>query len=350
MGSELANIDFALIGHQESWDKIAGSVECFTGGTRKLSKEQLSEVYTFIPPRVLFEVEMRSLTGQRSRGCYIETFISPDELGASHWRKNVKKVVAAASCAQSVHAKVAALGGFTSIVLEGQHEMLGDLSPTTFTTGNTLTAAFIVKSIEKACCKFNKPLSDQALLIAGATGDIGMACVNYFSGKVKQLLLCARQHTALERLCGELQHKGLNAEGSTDIRTLLPNADLIITITSSSIENFDPALCKEDILICDAGYPKNLVSELNSVFKDRIFCGGMGQVRGGFTFTSSADQNLYNFPVKNVAHGCLLEAAVLSFEKMYTPFSTGRGNITTENLELIYACSLKHGISEALGF
>ena len=252
----------------------------------------------------------------------------------------------AATCARNIRSKIVALGGFTSIVLEGRTNTLQDGS-TKFTTGNTLTAAFIVKALEKACRKFDKPLQQQQLLIIGATGDIGSACTQYFSGKVNSLLLCARQGVTLRELKNELDNKGLQSQVSTDLTTLLPQADLIIAIASSCIENFQPALCKKDVLICDAGYPKNLVNDFSADFKDRLFCGGMGIVQGGFRLTPSIHQKLYDFPEEGIAHGCMLEGVVLAFEKMHIPFSAGRGNITPGNMEMIYQLAAKHGITEA---
>ena len=40
---------------------------------------------------------------------------------------------------------------------------LNENSTTKFTTGNTLTAAFIVKAIETACTRFNKNLKEQKI-------------------------------------------------------------------------------------------------------------------------------------------------------------------------------------------
>ncbi len=347
MAYQPPDIDFALIGHQDCWKKITGFVDFLSNGRRSLSAEKASEVYSFIPPRMVFDIEIQSITGQRAKGCYIETFISPDDLGFRHWKRNVIKVREAAACARKLNAKIAALGGFTSIVLEGRNDTLNDGSSTKFTTGNSLTAAFIVKSLEKACVKFDKQLEKQQLLVIGATGDIGSACVQYFSGKVKKLLLCARQDVALHELERKLKENGLQAQASTDITTLLPRADLIIAIASSTIQNFHPSLCKKDVIICDAGYPKNLVFDLGGAFKDRLFCGGMGHVKAGYQFTPSIHHDFYDFPIKDVGHGCMQEALVLAFEKLYIPFSVGHGNITPEKIELIYSLAQKHGIREA---
>lgn len=347
MGNQPADIDFALIGHQDCWKKIKGFVNFLSNGKQSLPAEKISEVYSFIPPRRIFDIEVRSITGEKVKGSYIETFISPDELEIKHWRKNVVKVKEAAACARKLNAPVVSLGGFTSIVLEGRNGTLNNGSVTQFTTGNTLTSAFIVKSLEKACVKFEKKLKDQQLLVIGSTGDIGSACVKYFSGKVRKLLLCARQTGILLEQEKKLKRNGLQAEASTDITSLLPQADLIIAIASSPIQNFHPSLCKKDVIICDGGYPKNIDLERGGAFKNRVFCGGMGHVKGGYNFTPSIHHDLYNFPVKDVAHGCMLEGVILALEKKYLSFSSGRGNITPDNIELIWSLAQKHGITEA---
>jgi fatty aldehyde-generating acyl-ACP reductase len=347
MGNESSDIDFALIGHQDCWKNIKSFVDILSKNERSLPAEKISEVYSFIPPRKIFDIEIQSITGETVKGGYIETFISPDELAARYWKKNVMKVNEAADCARKLNAGVAALGGFTSIVIEGRNDRLNEGSSTNFTTGNTLTTAFIVKSLENACIRSGKKIQDQHLLIIGATGDIGSACVEYFSGKVKKLLLCARQGARLMALERKLKDKGYEAHASRYITTLLPQADLIISIASSTIQHFHSSLCKKDVIICDAGYPKNLVFNVNESLKKRLYSGGMGYVKGGYRLLPSVHQGFYEFPVKDVVHGCLLEAVILAFEKMYTPFSAGRGNISTDKIELIYSLAQKHGITEA---
>jgi predicted amino acid dehydrogenase len=346
MDHQSSDIEFALIGHQDSWKKITSFVDYLSINKQPLTAEKIAEVYSFIPPRKLFDIEVHSITGQTSKGCYIESFISPAELGLRHWKKNLQKVKEAANCARRTGARIAGLGGFTSIVLEGRDHSLNENSITMFTTGNTLTAAFIVKAIEKACRWINKDIKEQKVLVIGATGDIGSACVRYFAGKVNELLLCARQATALEMLKEDLSNNGCTSKASTDLTSLLPEADIIIAIASSTIEDFHSALCKEDVIICDGGYPKNLVVNFDA-FSARLFCGGMGTVTGGFHFTPAIHHSLYDFPVPNTGHACLLEAVILAFEENHIPYSTGKGKITIEKMEWIYAAAQKHGITEA---
>ncbi len=96
-----------------------------------------------------------------------------------------------------------------------------------------------------------------------------------------------------------------------------------------------------------AGYPKNLGCKFPGHLNDRMFCGGMGIVNGGYHFTPDFHDNIYDFPDRNIGHGCLLEAVVLALEDKKLAYSTGKGNITPGKIEAIYEMAQKHGITEA---
>ena len=124
-----------------------------------------------------------------STGIYIDTFITPNELRSQSFKKNLVKVQQASQYAIRAGARVAALGGFTSIVLEGSKAILSQNAPTVFTTGNTLTFAYIVKGVGEAIRLRGRKLNDCGLLIIGSTGDIGSGCTYYLADKVKALFL-----------------------------------------------------------------------------------------------------------------------------------------------------------------
>jgi fatty aldehyde-generating acyl-ACP reductase len=340
MDSQSSSLDFAAIGHQDSWQNITA----FINGIRtdELSSEKIKDIFSFIPPRDLFRVKVRSKTGAEINGVYIETFIDPDKLDIPFLRTNIGKVMNAVSCAKKMGAKIVALGGFTSIVLEGNLDSFS-MSGSKFTTGNTLTAAYIVKGIEKAAIRQGINLQESAILIVGATGDIGMACVNFLKNKVKKLLLCARISQRLEKLSQELTRENISVNYSVSLQELIPEADIIICAASSSgIKLTD---CKKNVLICDAGYPKNLETKIEDGLK--LFHGGMGQVTNGYTFCPDYSNTIYRYAAPYIVHGCLLEAMVLAFENKFETYSTGKGNITIDKMEEIYSLSVKHGIDVA---
>ena len=311
-----------------------------------LSLDKVQQIFTYIPPRKLFDIEVYNKDLSAISGIYIETFIPPDELDLKYLRKNIHKVEKACEVCASLDIPVVSLGGFSSIVLETGGQLLSKISNTYFTTGNTLTAAFITKAIERACALWHQPLSKSRLLIIGSTGDIGSACAAYFEDKVQELLLCARQTGPLQKQSQHLTAKGISNTTSTSLKELVNKADIIISVASSIVEKENLKGINAHTIICDAGYPKNLQDTFLNNHK-RIFYGGMGIVTNGFEFSNNLEQVFYKFPLRNVAHGCLLESVVLALENRECSFSYGKGNITVEAMNDILAMAYRHGIQTA---
>jgi predicted amino acid dehydrogenase len=222
----------------------------------------------------------------------------------------------------------------------------GRLTPYTssnarFTTGNTLTPAFIVKGVERAAAMHKLDLRLANVLIIGATGDIGRGCVGYFQNRVKRLLLCARNKSRLKTLSDQIEDAGANSEYSTDLSELLPRADLIICVASAT--ELPVSSVKPHVIVCDAGYPKNLLQKAEEQV-GMLFHGGMGMVECGYRFQPDYTDSFYQYPAPGIIHGCILEAMVLAFENRFEDYSSGRGNITVEKVEEIYQLALKHGV------
>jgi predicted amino acid dehydrogenase len=348
MDNQSSGIKFALIGHQDSWKKAQDFVNDIrvTGNMVDLSIDKIKEVYTYIPPRNLFELTMNSKKTGAIKGAYLECFIAPDELDMAHLQKNIGKVMETCDLAAKMGASIVSLGGFSSIVLESGNAALTKINGTNFTTGNTLTSAFIAKGVEKACEYWDQPLADATVLIIGSTGDIGSACVSYFSGKVKKIILCARNAGPLKKQSCELSSTGINNTYSITIREHVKDADIIISVASSIIADNDFDQLSDHTIVCDAGYPKNLQNKyLNN--HQRYFLGGMGVVEKGYSSEDDMHESFYQFPVKNAAHGCILEAIVLAMDQCYCAFSKGKGNITVSAMEEILEMAKSHGIEPA---
>jgi len=345
MDSASASLDFAAIGHQDNWQTITSFVNDIRAGDPiKLSTEQIKDIFPYLPPRDLFKVNVRSMTGTEIKGVHIETFIDPSSLDAKSLRTNMSKVRKAVEHAVKMGAKIVAMGGFTSILLEGDLDSF-TTEGTKFTTGNTLTTAYIVKGLERTTDLLNVNLAQSTVLCIGATGDIGLACVDYLKHKVKKLLLCARNQQRLDVLAKVLLKENIPLEYSTSLEELVSKADIIICMASSA--GIQLANCKKNVIICDAGYPKNLDSRMEENPELKLYHGGMGQVKQGYHFNPDYSKSIYHYSSPNIIHGCLLEAMVMAFENRYENYSAGKGKITTEKVEEIFQLSLKHGISVA---
>jgi predicted amino acid dehydrogenase len=337
---------FAAIGHLESWDHIAAVYRAMRPATlAPVTDAVLRETVPWIPPRPVTRFQVAAAPAAVPvSGVYIDTFITPDDLALAPTRRLVARVHDAIKAAEREGARVATLGGFTSILLEAMPQPpVGNL---VLTTGNTLTAALIGRGIERAARLLGRPLECETLLIIGATGDVGSACARWFAGRTRRLFLAARNRQRLEDEGIRLRRHG-PVEASTDVAALLKDATLVIAAASTPAPLFSLAACHPEAVICDAGYPKNIRFAPADVQRQRVFWGGMGVVGGGLWSDDGILEAFYRFPSPHTAHGCMLEGAVLAVAERWEPFSTGRGQITPERIDEMARLSCASGIALA---
>jgi len=337
-------IDFALIGHQESW-KAAGDVLAVLRGRERtpLPEDEIKDILPWIPPRAVCHVEAGSNTGAKAHGIYVDSFIPPDCLDAAHVHENIARVRGAAAYAIQSGAKIVSLGGFSSILIEGDFDQLPERRDTVFTTGNTLTVGFIVQGVKKMCALEGRDLRRSTLLIVGATGDVGSGCARCLAPMVRRVLLCARNVVRLSWLATELQADGVEVEIATDRQRFSAQADVVICAASLPSPSLLLGRIAPDAIVCDAGYPKNL-SPSAQMPDAKVFFGGLGQITGGLEFAPDFNGILNRHPFPDVVHGCLLEGMALALEGRFESFSQGRGFITQERVEEMEAIAARHGI------
>jgi predicted amino acid dehydrogenase len=340
----LAELDFALIGHQESWRAAADVLAFLRGPTQTpLPEDEVRDILPWIPPRAVCHVEITSTRGAKARGVYIDSFIPPDRLGDVSMRDNLVRVRAAAACAIKAGAKIVSLGGFSSILIEGNVDQLPQRQGTVFTTGNTLTVSYIIQGVRQLCLQQERDLRRSTLLIIGATGDVGSGCARCLSPAVKRVLLCARNRERLRTLAAELAANGVEVEIATDPRLFSAQPDIVICAASLASPSLLLNTIAPDAIICDAGYPKNL-SPAAAMPDAKVFFGGLGQVTGTLHFIPGLHGILNRHPFPNVVHGCLLEGMALALEGRFEPFSHGRGLITPERVDEMERIAACHGI------
>jgi predicted amino acid dehydrogenase len=253
------DLDFALIGHQESWKAAADVLAVLRGSERaRIPDDEIKGIFPWIPPRVVCHVEVGSVNGAKARGVYIDSFISPDRLDAADVHDNLARVRAAAASAIKAGARIVSLGGFSSILIEGNFDRLPERRDTVFTTGNTLTVGFIVQGIKKMCALEGRDLRGSTLLVVGASGDVGSGCARCLAPFVRRLQLHARNEGRLRSLAAELEADGVEVEIATDLRRLSTAADLVICAASLASPSLLLDRVATNAIVCDAGYPKNL--------------------------------------------------------------------------------------------
>jgi fatty aldehyde-generating acyl-ACP reductase len=337
-------VDFALIGHQESWRATADVFASLRGPDYPpVPDEEIESIVPWIPPRTVCHVETRSRSGAQAHGLYIDSFIPPDRLDAAFIQENLRRVRGATACAIKTRAKIVSLGGFSSILIEGNFDMIPGRGDTVFTTGNSLTVAFIVSGIRRMCEHKGRDLRDATVLIVGATGDVGSGCARCLLPLVSRMILCGRNMERLQRLEKELERHGVQVDVAPNIFKLPARPDVVVCCASLPSPSLLLGELAPDALVCDAGYPKNL-APLGNKNGIKVFYGGLGQVSAGMTFAPEVGGVLNRHPFPDVVHGCLLEGMTLALERRFEPFSEGRGFITPERVEEMEKMADRHGI------
>jgi fatty aldehyde-generating acyl-ACP reductase len=337
-------LDFALIAHQESWRAAADVLAVLRGPDRTpIPDVDLKDLFPWFPPRAVCHIDHRSVLGHSVHGIYIDSFIPPDRLGFEHRRENIDRVRAAAACAIKAGARIVSLGGFSSILIEGDSDLLPEKGETVFTTGNTLTVAFVVQGVKKMCALQGRDMGEAALLIVGATGDVGSGCARCLAPLVNRIVLNARNIDRLRSLAEELSAGGTAVEIATDLQQLSAQADIVICVASLESPSLLLGRLGPRAIICDAGYPKNLSPD-DVLEGCTVFFGGLGQSDAGMSFEPDVHRVLHRHPFPNVGQGCVMEGMVLALERRFEPFSQGRGFITPERVQEIERIAARHGI------
>lgn len=244
-------------------------------------------------------------------------------------KKVVEKIDQALSIASQSGCTVAALGAFTSIVLQGREQDFAQKHEMKLTSGNTLTAAVIVRSIEKTTAELGVDLSRATIGIVGASGDIGSGCVSYFGNKVKRMILTARSIGPLETL--QESRKDMltsNIEISTDNNMAVQQSDIVIFVTSAYVPMYSQDDFRPGTIVCDASAPQN-VTVTDPLRKD-VFVYHGGIVSLPFALDAGFDIGLAS---PDTFYGCQVEGILLALDDSL-PCSWGRGNITREKMDL----------------
>lgn len=337
---------FAAIGHQECWSELQAIVQSYRGyDLPPVQLDDLKSLLPWIPPRTVSRFVVNGGDETRSvEAIYIDAFLAPETLARPSGRALLRRVEEAIAAAEHEGARIATLGGFTSILHELRNVTTTGRS-IAITTGNSLTAALIVRGVERALEITGRDLATESVLVIGATGDVGSACSRALAGRARRLLLAARSDSRLQQEASALADRA-DVCWSTDVGELQRQAGIIIAAASAAEPAFAISKCSDAAIICDAGYPRNMRADC-SVGKRRLFRGGIGQIAGGFRSHDGLLETFYRFPVPDVAHGCILEGAVLALAGRFEAFSLGRGNISPERLDEIWALARAHGVALA---
>ena len=318
---------FALIGHPPDIDLYREYIR-YLKPEKTYRDELIIKLFEWTPAYKISEWNDISLDGKTfTDGIMLMVPFLP-EMKDIKLKAVITKVENAIASAAAEGCTVAALGAFTSIVLQGKEDHLSRKYNIKITSGNTFTAALIIKSVEDITARFGVDLKDQTLAIIGASGDIGSGCLVYFGDKVKKMLLTARGIPMLEKIFENHRHT-INCEIdiSDNNKRAIDNSDIVIFVTSSykslfSIDDFSPGT-----IVCDASAPLNV--KVENRFRPDVFLYHGGIASLPFKFETGLDIGLAS---PNTLYGCLTEGILIAHNEKL-PCSIGRGYINRNKIK-----------------
>lgn len=318
---------FALVGHPPDIDLYREYIR-YLKPEKTYRDELIIKLFEWTPAYKIKEWNDISLDGKVfTDGIMIMVPFLP-EMKDIKLNKVIEKVENAIAMAAKEGCTIVALGAFSSIVLQGREEILAEKYNIKLTSGNTFTAALIIKSIEDLAERFGVNLKDQTLAIVGASGDIGSGCLEYFGDKIKKMMLTARGIPMLEKIVENHKHT-INCEIdiSDNNQRAIDNSDIVIFVTSSykslfSIDDFKPGT-----IVCDASVPLNV--KVEGRFRPDVFLYHGGIASLPFKFDVDLDIGLSS---PETLYGCLTEGILIAHNEKL-PCSIGRGNINRNKIE-----------------
>ncbi len=319
---------FALIGHPLDMPLYRAYINYLKPG-KTFRDELILKLFEWTPSYKASSWTDISLDGKRFMDGILVMVPFLPEMRDISLRTVIEKVEKAIAIAASEGCSTAALGAFTSIVLQGKEEEIARRYGIALTSGNTTTAALIVRSVEELMARYYRDLSRASVAVIGASGDIGGGVTLWLGEKVRKLILSARNLAILDIFVAK-HHNELpdEMEITTDNGAAIKKADVVIFVTSAYQPLFSPEDFNPDTIVCDASAPLNVKIDRDLRSEIFLYHGGIAKlpvfVDPGFDIGLAAPDHLY---------GCLTEGLLMTLNPDLPP-SLGRGNITNEKIQL----------------
>lgn len=296
----------------------------------------------FFPPLYISHITgCRSAdTGEEIEGWFLACPYTPATMLRLKPETVYKKVIQTGRMAERLGAHILGLGAFTSVVGDAGVSIARALD-IPVTTGDSYTVYIAVEALRAGARARGIRLTSATAAVVGASGAIGSVCAEMLARDVAELILVGRRLEALNEVAERVKARGTGRVRVAADLEPLPQADLILTVTSSVAAIIEPRHLKVGAVVCDVSLPRD-VSRQTALERDNVLVieGGVVEVPGPVDFGFD-----FGFP-PGKAYACMAETMILALEGRYECFSLGR-HITLDQVDEIARLGKKHGFKLA---
>jgi fatty aldehyde-generating acyl-ACP reductase len=304
---------------------------------RLLSARQIDFFSTFFPPVYISQIDgLRSALGPEVRGWFVACPYTPARMLELPQNTVYRKIVQTGRLAERLGAQILGLGAFTSVIGDAGLTVSKQLS-IPVTTGDSYTVAIAVRALREAadCLAIDLPSATAA--VVGATGAVGSVAAQLLAVEVGRLCLVGRRTEALEALRERIAGSLPSTVEVSDMR-VLPQADIVLTVTSSLEAVIEPEHLRPGAVVCDVARPRDVSARVAAARPDvLVIDGGMVQVPlPGASFNFD-----FGFPPGHV-YACMAETMVLAMEGRFESYTLG-SDLSVSQVQEIDALAARHG-------
>lgn len=309
---------------------------------RRWPNKLVEAIIKMVPPLKISEITgVKSSHGETS-GWFVSCPLTSTQMVTLPEDYVLEKIIKSGKKAEELGADIIGLGAMTSVVGDAGITIAKNLKAAV-TTGNTFTVATALQGAKEAAHLMGVDMDRAEILIVGATGSIGSAAARILARDARYLTLLARNERKLEALAARIMSEtGLAVKVTSNLKRVVSEADIIITVTGSAEAVFDISDLKPGAVVCDVARPRDVSKKVAELRDDILVIeGGVVQVPGddvnfGFNF---------GFPPRT-SYACMAETMILAMENRFESFSLGR-DIRVSQIDVITRLAEKHGFKLA---
>ncbi|MHB0937336.1 MAG: KR domain-containing protein [Armatimonadota bacterium] len=297
----------------------------------------IERAITHVPPKVVSHITgIRSKTGVEAEGWFVGCPLTPRQFLELDVNFVYDKITRAARVAQEQGAKIVGLGAYTSVAGDGGITVNQGVD-IAVTTGNSYTCWTAIEGARRGAALMGVEPRNARVAIVGATGSIGRVCAHLLAEDgVGEMVLLGRNAERLREVAAELS-SGANARIGTDLDAELPQADIIVTVTSAVDAVIHPDHLKPGAVVCDVARPRDVSVRVARERDDVLVIeGGVVKVPGQVNFNFN-----FGFP-PGMSYACMAETMILALEGRYESFSLGK-DLDLARVREIGRLAEKHG-------